>query len=154
MRLISTCAIETRDPPIALMVPITCKTTNVTGAFCSKGITLSRTMAPQVTTTELRRIEAGLGPSMASSSQRCIGNCAHFPVGPAISPSPSNVAASGLIVSAADQAYMSSKLVTPDHVAKATIPIRSITSPTLLVRKASLAAVTTRGWAYQKPTNK
>ena len=54
----------------------------------SSGISLSNTRAPAVTTTELRRIEAGFGPSMASSSQRCMGNWAHLPIGPAIRPKP------------------------------------------------------------------
>ena len=94
-RLRSTCAIATRAPPRALIVPTASSTVVASGDNRTTGISLSSTTAPQVTTTELRRIEAGFGPSMASSSQRCIGNWAHLPIGPAISPKPSKLAASG-----------------------------------------------------------
>ena len=74
VRLMSTWARATSDPPMALMLPITSITPMAMGESCKIGITLRSTIAPQVTTTELRRIEAGFGPSIASSSQRCIGN--------------------------------------------------------------------------------
>ena len=85
----------TRAPPRALIVPTTSNTSIATGERRSSGISLSNTRAPQVTTAELRRIEAGFGPSIASSSQRCIGNWAHLPIGPAIRPRPSKVAGRG-----------------------------------------------------------
>ena len=82
---------------MALIEPTASSTVVARGDTATTGISFSSTMAPQVTTTELRRIEAGLGPSMASSSQRCMGNWAHLPMGPAISPRPSSVPARGLI---------------------------------------------------------
>ncbi len=86
----------TRAPPTALMVPTTSKPSSARGDSVSRGMTLISTRAPQVTTTELRRIEAGFGPSMASSSQRCIGNWAHLPIGPAINPNPNRLTARGV----------------------------------------------------------
>ena len=94
--MISTWAIATRAPATALIVPTTSNTVVARGEKRSSGITLISTRAPAVTTTELRRIEAGFGPSIASSSQRCIGNWAHLPMGPAISPNPSRVPARGV----------------------------------------------------------
>ena len=81
---------------MALIVPTTSNTVIARGAKRRSGITLNNTRAPAVTTTELRRMEAGFGPSIASSSQRCMGNWAHLPMGPAIRPKPSKVPAKGL----------------------------------------------------------
>ena len=80
---------------MALIVPTTSSTVVAIGDSRNSGISLSNTRAPEVTTTELRRIEAGFGPSMASSNQRCIGNWAHFPIGPAIRPRPIRLPARG-----------------------------------------------------------
>ncbi len=82
---------------MALIEPTVSSTVVAWGERATTGISLSSTMAPQVTTTELRRIEAGFGPSIASSSQRCIGNWAHLPIGPAIRARPRSVSARGLI---------------------------------------------------------
>ena len=148
----------TKAPPIALIVPTTSKTFTAKGENRRSGITLSKTKAPQVTTAELRRIEAGFGPSMASSSQRCIGNWAHLPIGPAIKPKPIKLPANGdkapLAVAVALHSYRSLNSKDPAHAERATMPINSNTSPTRFVRNASRAAVTTNGCAYQKPTSK
>lgn len=99
----STWAMATSEPPMAVSEPSATNAVRLRGDSCRIGISRSNTSAPQVTTTELRRIEAGFGPSIASSSQRCIGNWAHLPSGPAIRARPSRLPASGEICAPAAQ---------------------------------------------------
>ena len=140
-----------KEAPSAVVMPITTITVLVKGDRTKRGCNLINTQAPVTTTRALRIIEAGIGPSMASSNQRCRGNWAHLATGPAKRARHIKLATVGSKLAVVAHSANSSKFQVLARGRRATTPIKSIKSPTRLVKKASLAPVTTKDWLNQKP---
>ena len=98
--------------------------------------------------------ETGVGPSIASGSQTCSGNCADLPTAPQKISSAMTVAA----VPVSSPAATPVRIVEMSSVPKtATSPIRPSakpTSPTRFVMKAFFAARPGSRFVYQKPINR
>ena len=132
-----------------------------TRVVCTKGLNTNRgsrrnsTQAPPSTTTELRRMVEGKGLSMASSSQRCRGIWAHLPMGPATRANRIRLRLQGKGPEIPwAQLARPWKFQVPVSGRIATRPANSTKSPIRLVRKASRAPLTTKGWLYQVPTTR
>ena len=157
-RLTSTWARAIKEATTAVEPPTTTSTLCTKGLSSSRGSRRRSTQAPPTTTTALRRIVEGSGLSMASSSQRCRGIWAHLPIGPAIRASRISWKPAGrgrpLLMMSAAQPCRPWKFQVPATGSRAITPASRIRSPMRLVRKASRAPFTTRGWLYQVPTIK
>ena len=87
--------------------------------------------------------ETGVGPSMASGSQVCSGNCPLLPAAPSSSSSPMAVAVPAASRSA--EPSTPSKVVVPSAANMTKIAMSRPTSPTRLAMNAFLAAVAASG---------
>ena len=96
--------------------------------------------------------DTGVGPSIASSSQACSGNCADLPQAPSRSSRPRIVS----VVSEASPAcaLITVKLVEPKVMKKSMIASDRPMSPTRLMTKAFLAAAAAVGLCCQKPISR
>ena len=93
----------------------------------------------------------GVGPSIASGSQTCSGNCADLPIAPQKIRKP----AKPLMAIPVSILYsMVSKLIESNTVQTIRMPIKNPKSPTRLVRNAFLAASAALGFSNQKPISR
>ena len=96
--------------------------------------------------------DTGVGPSMASSSQVCSGNCADFPQAASRSSSPIAV------ITPCEAPEVSSETWSNEVVPKVTkirpMPSDRPMSPTRLITKAFLAAAAAEGLYCQNPISR
>ena len=96
--------------------------------------------------------ETGVGPSIASSSQVCSGNCADFPQAASSRSRPMTV------ITLCDAPPVSSETFANDVVPKVTnirpMPSDRPMSPTRLITKAFLAAAAAEGLYCQNPISR
>src|SRR3990172_5989141 len=101
------------------------------------------------------RALTGVGPSMASGSQKCSGNCADFPTAPPKRSRARRPRSSGVTLPASPSAGISSRIFSNSNVPKiakmAITPTRNSRSPMRVTMKAFLAALAASGLWYQKP---
>ncbi len=94
----------------------------------------------------------GVGPSIASGSQTCRGNCADLPIAPQKIRNPAKPVI--VAVSADTDSAKSANPTEPSAVQTIRMPSRNPKSPTRLVRNAFLAASAALGFSNQKPISR
>src|SRR5438876_5080950 len=91
-RLMSVATIASSDAIIAVTAPIAATVVIASSDSENTGKNLATRYTPAATIVAAWiSAETGVGPSIASGSQTCSGNCADFPAAPAKSPSANNV---------------------------------------------------------------
>ncbi len=98
------------------------------------------------------RADTGVGPSIASSSQACSGNCADLPHAPSRSSRPRIVICVSEALPVA--ALITEKLVDPKRTKNIMIASDIPMSPTRLITKAFFAAAAADGLCCQKPISR
>ena len=100
-----------------------------------------------------------MGPSIASGSQMCSGNCALLPIAPAIRPSPKRVITDWpiiipLMISISAPLLISAMLSVPVESQIRIIAASIPRSPSRVTRNAFFAAAAAEGLWNQKPIRK
>src|SRR5215203_2157423 len=79
----SVCVIAIEAARIAVKIPIAATTTITSGAAAKMGFARATRYTPALTIVAAWiSAETGVGPSIASGSQTCSGNCALLPIAP------------------------------------------------------------------------
>ena len=95
------------------------------------------------------KAETVVGPSIASGSHTCSGNCADFPTEPPNKQRVAHLISSRLFISNSGSANNSEYLRVPNVLYSITKPRSKNTSPTLVTKKAFFAADAAEGFSYQ-----
>src|SRR5688572_5896336 len=159
----SFCATAIVAAKIAVNAPMNATTVMVCGSRLMSGNMRTTAYTPADTIVAAWIIAlTGVGPSIASGSQTCSGNCADLPTVPMKSSKPIKPAAEKPkkpLGTFASVCKMSSVKISrnesvPVTEYRQTIPNNMNTSPTRVVMNAFTAASRAEFFAYQKPINK
>ena len=140
---------------IAVIVPIV-STTSIAASLAANSGNIRATRYTPAVTIVAAWISAltGVGPSIASGSQTCSGNCPDLPIAPRnISTAASVIVPAGISPAVSiSKIWSISKL--PVALNSTRMPISSPTSPIRVVTKAFLAASRAEGRSHQYPINR